>query len=99
MKRVKAACVCQTLRFSLQEEMDYASAIKLVREEVAHYRKNMDRSGTLYRILEESEQPDGSILVKVIKQYNACPVGEYLRQYRIIRQGSSARDFVPVLPF
>ena len=79
MKRVTAACICQTLRFSLKEEVDYASAIKLVREEVAHYKRNLDRTGTQYKILEETEQPDGSILVKVIKQYNSCPVGDYLK--------------------
>lgn len=26
----------------------------------------------------QTEQPDGSIIVKVIKQYNAAPVGNYL---------------------
>lgn len=79
MKRVQAACICQTLRFSLKEELDHASAIHQVREEVAHYKRGLDRVGTQYKILEETEQPDGSILVRVIKQYNACPVGDYLK--------------------
>ena len=30
--------------------------------------------------LEQQEQPDGSIMIKVIKQYNSCPVGDYLEQ-------------------
>ena len=79
MKRVQAACICQTIRFSLKDALDYASAIQQVREEAAHYKKNLDRIGTQYKILEETELPDGSILVKVIKQYNSCPVGDYLK--------------------
>ena len=79
MKRVKAACICQTLHFQLKEDVEHDFAVKLVREEVAHYKATLDRNQTKYRILEELPQEDGSILVKVIKQYNACPVGEYLK--------------------
>ena len=38
----------------------------------------MERNHTQYKIVEQTTQPDGSILVKVIKQYNSCPVGDYL---------------------
>ena len=78
MKRVKAACICQTLHFLPKEDVEHNCAVKLVREEVAHYKATLDRNRTKYRILEELTQEDGSILVKVIKQYNACPVGDYL---------------------
>ena len=78
MKRVKAACICQTLHFLLKEDVEHNYAVKLVQEEVAHYKATMDRNKTKYRILEEIHQEDGSIIVKVIKQYNACPVGDYL---------------------
>lgn len=78
MKRVKAACICQTLHFMLKEDLDHALAAEQVRAEVAHYRQSLERNGTQYRILEEAAQPDGSVIVKVIKQYNACPVGSYL---------------------
>ena len=78
MKRVKAACICQALHFQLKEDMEHNSAVKLVREEVAHYKATLDRNQTKYRILEEIHQEDGSIIVKVIKQYNVCPVGDYL---------------------
>ena len=78
MKRVKAACICQTLHFLLKEDVEHNYAVKLVCEEVAHYKRNLDRTGTQYKILEETEQPDGSILVKVIKQYNQSPIGDYL---------------------
>ena len=38
----------------------------------------MDLNRTQYKIVEETAQPDGSILLKVIKQYNSSPVGQYL---------------------
>ena len=78
MKRVKAACICQTLHFLLKEDVEHNYSVKLVQEEVAHYKAIMDRNKTKYRILEEIHQEDGSIIVKVIKQSNACPVGDYL---------------------
>ena len=78
MKRVKAACICQTLHFILKEDVAHDYAVRLVRDEVAHYKKNLERNHTRYKIVEETEQPDGSILVKVIKQYNTSPVGDYL---------------------
>lgn len=78
MKRIKAACICQTLHFQLKEDMDHAYAVRAVQEEVAHYKSQMDRNSTQYKILEETTQPDGSILLKLIKQYNQSPVGDYL---------------------
>ena len=78
MKRVKAACICQTLHFMTKEEEQPENAIRWVRQEVEQYKKGLERSYTKYRILEETEQPDGSMIVKVIKQYNTSPVGDYL---------------------
>ena len=78
MKRVKAACICQTLHFTLKEDLDHLYAVKQVKDEVEKYKKDLERNHTQYKIVEQTEQPDGSILLKVIKQYNAAPVGEYL---------------------
>lgn len=78
MKRVKAACICQTLHFLLKEDVDHALAAEQVQAEVAHYKRSLERNGTQYRILEEAPQPDDSIVVRVVKQYNACPVDGYL---------------------
>lgn len=78
MKRVKAACICQTLHFMLKEDVGHDYAVKHVKEELEQYKKNLDRNRTQYKIVEETEQPDGSIMVKVIKQYNSSPVGNYL---------------------
>ncbi len=78
MKRVKAACICQTLHFMLKEDIPQQQAEMLVKREYDEYKKGLERNRTQYKIVEEQPQPDGSIMVKVIKQYNASPVGNYL---------------------
>ena len=78
MKRVKAACICQTLHFMLKDGEPHLYAVKQVKDEVEKYKSDLERNHTQYKILEQTEQPDGSIIVKVIKQYNAAPVGDYL---------------------
>ncbi|MCD7868272.1 MAG: hypothetical protein LUF78_13855 [Clostridiales bacterium] len=78
MKRIKAACICQTLHFMLKEDMDHDYAVKLVHGEVEHYKNNLERNHTQYKIVEQTEEPDGSIMLKIIKQYNSSPVGNYL---------------------
>lgn len=78
MKRIKAACLCQTLHFMLKEDTPHSYAAKLVREEVEQYKKSLERRRTPYKIVEETVQPDDSILLRVIKQYNQTPVGDYL---------------------
>lgn len=78
MKRIQSACICQTLRFMLKEDAEKAWAAQQVKTEVEHYKKTLERNHIKYRIVEESEQPDGSVIVKIIKQYNQSPVGNYL---------------------
>ena len=78
MKRIKAACICQTLHFMLKEDLEHNWAVSMVKQEVERYKKGLERNRTLYKILEETEQPDGSVIIKVIKQYNTSPAGDYL---------------------
>ena len=78
MKRIKAACICQTLHFSLKEDVAHDYAVMLVRQELENYKKGLERNRTRYKIVGEQEQSDGSIIIKVIKQYNTIPVGDYL---------------------
>ena len=78
MKRVKAACLLQTLHFLPKEEMDRDLAVKMVRDEVEHYKAQLERNRIAYKIDEETVQPDGSVIIKIIKQYNSSPVGDYL---------------------
>lgn len=80
MKRVKAACIFQTLVFSQKEDCGMTREQQLAanREELRRYRATMDRQKTRYRITEETEQSDGSVLVRVRKQYNdKAEVDEY----------------------
>jgi len=78
MKRVKAACICQTLHFMLKDDLRHDYAVKLVKEEVEKYKSSLDKNRTKYKIVNEEAQPDGSVMLKVIKQYNTSPVGDYL---------------------
>ena len=78
MKRIKSACICQTLHFMQKDDVDHDRAAKWNKEEVEKYKKSLERNRTQYKILEEIEQPDGSIVIKVLKQYNNSPVGDYM---------------------
>ena len=78
MKRVKAACICQTLHFMLKEDAAQEQVAEQVRQEVEQYKRKLDRNHTQYKIVDETVQPDDSIILKVIKQYNANAVGDYL---------------------
>lgn len=80
MKRVKAACILQTLVFAQKPESGYSreQALRINREEFAHYQETLDRSGTRYQLVETCEQEDGSLLVRIRKQYNdRADVSEY----------------------
>lgn len=78
MKRVKAACITQTLHFLLKEDFGHDYAIRLVNEEVKKYKEQLNRNKTQYKILSEETQEDGSIVIEIKKQYNTSPVGHYL---------------------
>ena len=80
MKRVQAACILQTLVFQ-QKDDTYLSKEKktaLNKEEVEKYKASLKKNKTRFQIVEETEQPDGAILVRVRKQYNdKTDVAEY----------------------
>lgn len=82
MKRVKAACIQQTLVFMQKEDcgLSKASILETNRKELEHYKQTMDRTRTRYQIVSEEEQEDGSIIVRVRKQYNdKAEVAEYFQ--------------------
>ena len=78
MKRVKAACITQTLHFMLKEDLGHDYAVKVVEQEVQKYKSGLERTKTKYKILSEERQNDGSVVVEIKKQYNSSPVGSYL---------------------
>ena len=80
MKRVKAACIFQTLVFSQKE--DCGLSVEMQRQinekEIENYKKTLERSRTRYRITHQLPKEDGSIEIKVRKQYNdKAEVSEY----------------------
>ena len=70
MKRIKAACLEQIIHFQLKDDLPRDQAVKFVEAEYTRYLAQLERSRTEYRIPEKAEQPDGSPLVKLKKQYN-----------------------------
>ena len=80
MKRVKSACILQTLVFAQKNDLGlcHDAILEQNRDELARYRKTMERTHTRYQLLDEAEEADGSILVHVRKQYNdKTDVSEY----------------------
>lgn len=74
MKRVKAACITQTLHFFQKDDIERDYAAKMVEEDKA----GLDKTGTKYRILSEETLEDGSVMIEIKKQYNTSSVGNYL---------------------
>ena len=80
MKRIQSACIFQTLIFSQKEENGYSHehALQLNRTEFKHYKATLERTRTRYQITDVQETENGSVLVRVRKQYNSkADVAEY----------------------
>ena len=78
MKRIKAECLEQTIHFQLKDGLSMEDGKMQVRQEYESYKGKMDRNGTQYKILEEIDQPDGSLIIRLKRQNNYHPVGNYL---------------------
>lgn len=78
MKRIKSACLLQTIHFQLKEDIPHEAAVRGVREELEHYKNQLTRNRTRYQIVDESVQSDGSILLRIKKQYNSYNCDEYM---------------------
>lgn len=80
MKRVKAACILQTLVFQQKDDtyLSNEKKIALNKEEFEKYKASLEKNKIRFQIVEETQQPDGAILVRVRKQYNdKTDVAEY----------------------
>lgn len=78
MKRVKFACLSQTIHFQLKEDIPRGAAVIGAKEEFEAYKQKLERSHTAYKIENEQIQDDGSIIVKIKKQVNNYEFGDYL---------------------
>lgn len=82
MKRVKAACILQTLVFMQKEDcgLGKKSIVEANRREFQLYKQKMEAAHTRYQIVSQEEQEDGSLVVRVRKQYNdKADVREYFQ--------------------
>lgn len=82
MKRVKAACILQTLVLMQKEDcvLSKASILDTNRREFENYKQSMDHTNIRYQIGSEEEQEGGSIIVRVRKQHNdKADVSEYFQ--------------------
>ena len=79
MKRIQSACLEQTIRFVMKDDIPREEARQMVRAEYRHYLEQMDRNRTGYKVLEELPQADGSPTVRLKRQYNNYDVGDYLK--------------------
>lgn len=52
MKRIKAACLEQTIHFQLKEDMGHAAATRAVKEEVESYKSKLEHGRMKYAIIE-----------------------------------------------
>jgi len=80
VKRVQSACILQTLVFQQKEDsfLSKDDQCALNKEEVEKYKAALEKNKTRFQITEETEQPDGSILIRIRKQYNdKTDVAEY----------------------
>lgn len=80
MKRVKSVCILQTLVFAQKPELGLSKkrALKINHEEFDHYKASLERAKTKYQIDSAADQEDGSLIVRVRKQYNdKADVSEY----------------------
>ena len=57
MKRIQAACICQTLRFALPDGTEAGNAAEITRQEVAQYKKGLEEKRIRHKIVSEQEQP------------------------------------------
>ena len=54
------------------------NAVELNKAEYEKYKSDLEKTGTRYQILSEKEESDGSVAVKIRKQYNdKTDVSEY----------------------
>lgn len=78
MKRIQTACLDQTIHFQLKDDISHDEGVNLVKEEYANYKATMDRNHTKYKVVDEKIEDNGSITIKIKKQYNSYDIGNYL---------------------
>lgn len=72
MKRITSACLEQTIRFDTNNDAN-------PQEDFKKFIAGMDRRRTKYEIVDSHPANDGSLIVRVKKQYNTYSTEGYLK--------------------
>lgn len=80
MRRIKAACLEQTIHFQTTDAQYHKreSIERETRQEFEAYKAGLERKKTKFKVVNELPQNDGTLVVKIKKQYNSHNCGEYL---------------------
>jgi hypothetical protein len=65
VKRIISACLEQTFDFERDDEFKT-------------FFSRYDRRGTKYKIVGKETTPDKHVVVRIVKEYNTYPIGDYL---------------------
>lgn len=71
MRRITSACLLQTMKFDTMNDADPDQEFEI-------FCSKMNKKGTKYEIESKEKQADGSIIVKIKKQYNSYKTEGYL---------------------
>lgn len=71
MRRINSACLLQTMRFDTLNDAN-------PEYEFEAYCHSLDKKKTKYVIDEKKKEADGSLVVKIRKQYNAYKTDGYM---------------------
>ena len=80
MKRVRSGCIFQSLVFSQKPDSGLSKEriLEMNKNEFERYKADLECKGTRYWITDEIIEDDGSIVLKVRKEYNSgTDVSEY----------------------
>ena len=71
MKRITSACLEQTIRFDTYNDAK-------PEEDLKKFLELLDRRRTKYQLVDQQKQEDGSIIIRLKKQYNAYKTDGYI---------------------
>lgn len=71
MRRVTSACLLQTMRFDTANDTDPEQDLEM-------FCRTLNRKNTKYFIEDKKKEPDGSLVIKIRKQYNSYRSEGYL---------------------
>lgn len=72
MRRIVSACLLQTMRFDTTKEAR-------PEQDLEFFLKKLDKTGAKYIIEDKKAEPDGSLVVKIKKQYNSYNTDGYMQ--------------------